>query len=422
MAQLRSRSVGHDAVAVDSRTAKSSSRSTCSEDAVEQLGPRSLKHRASRPGALAPCCSSEPSVSSGEELSADDRGSAEESGPASVRHVLWLGGRRIEVSPASALSSGGPLASEGAGPVLAWDAAVAAAPSDRPAGTSGSGPPRLVLSDEEHPSQIRPQVHPRQMRDLSLQVAPQRVVPPELLPKRDASVQVAESVASNVFGEPAPLGVAPEEEETSDDDAAQLQQASVLRQAAAADLQTAVAKGEAPLPPGVPSVGSMLHGTPECRPCFYAHIRKGCRFGAACLFCHEAHSKKRKPRPPKHVREDCKSAAKVAFKELGGTSPQEAEAWLLQQQQQQSGEQDEKAAGYTLAVLRALFKTRADPADPPSAVEHSDPASDGPRAAAPPSSSTTSSPVAPTQAAPAETAVPMPRTLRQPRVQMAGTS
>lgn len=108
------------------------------------------------------------------------------------------------------------------------------------------------------------------------------------------------------------------------------------------------------------SVGSILHATQECRPCFYAHTRNGCRFGAACLFCHEAHPRKKKPRPPKHVRLDCKQAARAAFQEMVGTPFPEAES-LLRQQSQDENTSKYAVAGHPPAVLRALYKGQAEP-------------------------------------------------------------
>jgi len=41
----------------------------------------------------------------------------------------------------------------------------------------------------------------------------------------------------------------------------------------------------APLPPGVPTVGSVLHAAGGCKPCAFVHT-KGCNSGEGCLFCH----------------------------------------------------------------------------------------------------------------------------------------
>jgi len=92
---------------------------------------------------------------------------------------------------------------------------------------------------------------------------------------------------------------------------------------------------------------------PEVGPASVGPIRHG---RSTCACQHEPltvpFTKKKKPRPPKHVRMDCKLQAKAAFEEMAGLSPEEAE------QRVQSVRQDEKATDYALAVLRALYKSK----------------------------------------------------------------
>jgi len=367
------------------------------------------EHIAPRPDAFLRCGSSEVSTDSEEEFSTSDAGSTtQERRTSFTKHVLWLGGRRIEVSPDLALRSGCILAGEDEERNVVKEETLVMAPlSTCPAGTSGARP---GLLDQDDLLQKLSQLHSHQMRDSPLQAGPQRGGSPGDRRRQDASVQAGAPPANKTSHE----SVSSEEEEASEDDMAQPGRAggeaaelvAKMFGSDAAELQEKVASGQAQLPSGVPSVGSLLHGTPQCRPCFYAHVRKGCRFGAACLFCHEVHAKKRKPRPPKHVRVDCKNAAKAAFQELSGVSPQEAEAWV--QRQSAEHEQDEKTTDYTLAVLRALFRSQAGPADASSTTESSEPAHDRPAAAAPSSGASSGSSTPTRQIAPAEKAVPMP--------------
>jgi len=118
------------------------------------------------------------------------------------------------------------------------------------------------------------------------------------------------------------------------------------------------------LPPGVLSLGSQLHGTGECRPCFYRHSKKGCQFGAACVFCHGDHAKKRKARPPKHVRSECRNRAHAAFDQYCEATPELAEAHL---QQQEFFSANRAPSKYATVVLRALYRGHAATSLPLSA-------------------------------------------------------
>jgi len=107
--------------------------------------------------------------------------------------------------------------------------------------------------------------------------------------------------------------------------------------------------------PGVLSLGSQLHGTGECRPCFYSHSKKGCHFGVACVFCHGDHVKKRKARPPKHVRLECRSMAHATFDQYSEAPPEIAEAHLQEQELLNTSHAPSK---YASVVLRALYRSR----------------------------------------------------------------
>mmetsp|Transcript_9316 Transcript_9316/g.16811 ORF Transcript_9316/g.16811 Transcript_9316/m.16811 type:complete len:410 (+) Transcript_9316:183-1412(+) len=56
----------------------------------------------------------------------------------------------------------------------------------------------------------------------------------------------------------------------------------------------------------LPSIGSELHATGECRPCLYLRAKSGCFNGENCKFCHFSHMKKSRPRPCKAKRAECK--------------------------------------------------------------------------------------------------------------------
>jgi len=56
----------------------------------------------------------------------------------------------------------------------------------------------------------------------------------------------------------------------------------------------------------LPSMGSELHATGECRPCLYLRAKSGCFNGENCKFCHFSHVKKSRPRPCKAKRAECK--------------------------------------------------------------------------------------------------------------------
>eukprot|EP00435_Cladocopium_sp_Y103_P003124 s914_g1.t1 len=73
------------------------------------------------------------------------------------------------------------------------------------------------------------------------------------------------------------------------------------------------------LPDEVPTVGSVGH--PEsCKPCFYMFNKKGCHFGRSCLYCHMDHVKKKKERPPKMVRQECRELANQVFRDAATAS------------------------------------------------------------------------------------------------------
>lgn len=55
-----------------------------------------------------------------------------------------------------------------------------------------------------------------------------------------------------------------------------------------------------------PSKGSAQHYAGTCRPCLYMNTQVGCRNGADCNFCHVPHKRKRRARPSKATRMQCK--------------------------------------------------------------------------------------------------------------------
>lgn len=111
------------------------------------------------------------------------------------------------------------------------------------------------------------------------------------------------------------------------------------------------------LPNNIPSAGSLGHSKGICRPCFYILSKTGCQFGKSCLFCHEVHPKRKKDRPPKLVREDCKMIAKRVFRLSAGLRDV-AEAQLMDCVT--GTPHDEVTSQYAKTVLRALWKNNAE--------------------------------------------------------------
>ncbi|CAE7445809.1 CCB1, partial [Symbiodinium necroappetens] len=62
------------------------------------------------------------------------------------------------------------------------------------------------------------------------------------------------------------------------------------------------------------SIGSTLHAEGECRPCaFLSSIRRPCRNGAACLFCHFSHEARYKLRLGRRKRKEMRTGANAAL-------------------------------------------------------------------------------------------------------------
>jgi len=72
---------------------------------------------------------------------------------------------------------------------------------------------------------------------------------------------------------------------------------------------------------GMPSVGTRLHATGNCKPCLYLNSASGCTNGANCGFCHMPHNKRNRIRPSKHTRMQCKQI--VAFMDVGSAGVEE---------------------------------------------------------------------------------------------------
>ncbi|CAE6954114.1 unnamed protein product [Symbiodinium sp. CCMP2592] len=65
------------------------------------------------------------------------------------------------------------------------------------------------------------------------------------------------------------------------------------------------------------SIGSTLHAEGECRPCaFLSSIRRPCRNGAACLFCHFSHEARYKLRLGRRKRKEMRTGANAALEAL----------------------------------------------------------------------------------------------------------
>eukprot|EP00439_Symbiodinium_sp_Y106_P051999 s4263_g6.t4 len=66
------------------------------------------------------------------------------------------------------------------------------------------------------------------------------------------------------------------------------------------------------------SIGSTLHAEGECRPCaFLSSIRRPCRNGAACLFCHFSHEARYKLRLGRRKRKEMRTGANAALEAAG---------------------------------------------------------------------------------------------------------
>ncbi|CAE7359763.1 CCB1 [Symbiodinium sp. CCMP2456] len=66
------------------------------------------------------------------------------------------------------------------------------------------------------------------------------------------------------------------------------------------------------------SIGSTLHAEGECRPCaFLSSIRRPCRNGAACLFCHFSHEARYKLRLGRRKRKEMRTGATAALEAAG---------------------------------------------------------------------------------------------------------
>ncbi|CAK0846168.1 unnamed protein product [Prorocentrum cordatum] len=55
-----------------------------------------------------------------------------------------------------------------------------------------------------------------------------------------------------------------------------------------------------------PSGKERQHAAGTCKPCLYFGTKRGCSNGVQCGFCHLPHAIKRRPRPSKAVREQCR--------------------------------------------------------------------------------------------------------------------
>eukprot|EP00913_Durusdinium_trenchii_P010827 g10156.t1 len=66
------------------------------------------------------------------------------------------------------------------------------------------------------------------------------------------------------------------------------------------------------------SIGSILHGSGECRPCaFLGSERRPCTKGVACVFCHFPHDARRKVRLGRRKRREMRISARAAVRAAG---------------------------------------------------------------------------------------------------------
>lgn len=110
------------------------------------------------------------------------------------------------------------------------------------------------------------------------------------------------------------------------------------------------------LPPGIPTLGTVGHANGDCKPCFYIHTKVGCQYGAACMFCHGGHPKRKQERPQKFQREAFRLVVDRIFEEhvLVGASHEEANAALLRCDEFPHG--DHVAMKYARKLLRSLYR------------------------------------------------------------------
>lgn len=70
------------------------------------------------------------------------------------------------------------------------------------------------------------------------------------------------------------------------------------------------------------ALAAELHEQGTCQPCLYANSKSGCLNGAACRFCHFPHSKKKRPRPCKAKRQQCKQIVNYIQANFAEDSPE----------------------------------------------------------------------------------------------------
>ncbi|CAJ1412795.1 unnamed protein product, partial [Effrenium voratum] len=107
------------------------------------------------------------------------------------------------------------------------------------------------------------------------------------------------------------------------------------------------------LPLDVPTVGSLGHSNGNCKPCFYMFSKTGCNFGRSCRYCHLDHVKRKKDRPPKLVRQECKEIANQVFQ----SASEPAESGELEGTLRSRSELSRAGPAttkYAASVLRAL--------------------------------------------------------------------
>ncbi|CAK0846169.1 unnamed protein product [Prorocentrum cordatum] len=61
-----------------------------------------------------------------------------------------------------------------------------------------------------------------------------------------------------------------------------------------------------------PSGKERQHAAGTCKPCLYFGTKRGCSNGVQCGFCHLPHAIKRRPRPSKAVREQCRKRLEIS--------------------------------------------------------------------------------------------------------------
>ncbi|CAK0867611.1 unnamed protein product [Prorocentrum cordatum] len=106
------------------------------------------------------------------------------------------------------------------------------------------------------------------------------------------------------------------------------------------------------------SKGSAQHFAGICRPCLYMNTQVGCRNGVDCNFCHVPHKRKRRARPSKATRMQCKQLVAMLDSAYGDDDSQVVQA----------AETLAADSAYMRSILAAKGRQHPGQAEDPSAL------------------------------------------------------